>query len=231
MDTHKQDIINKLSEKSTIKYKVYDTTLAVFEKIKALIGETTNDIKQGVSGLEIEIPVDYKERGKFEMELKVAADLVIMTMHSNVFKMPDSHFVRQTAYVKENPYRGYCGIINIYNFIADSFKYNRYNDVGHLIGRLFINHENHYFVEGKKQLGFLFNDFTNQIIDDEQIKKIIYTSILFSIELDLVAPPIDSIQQVTVGEMNQITSSISLKTGKKLGFRFEYEQTKSTKKK
>lgn len=220
-----QQIIKRLKEKSTVKYQVYDNTLAVFESIKKLVADTTAEIQQSISDLDIRIPVEYRERGKFELELRVAADLVIMTMHSNVFRMPDSHYVRQTPYVKENPMRGYCGIINIYNFLADSFKYNRRNDVGQLIGRIFINHENHFIVEGRKQLGFLFNDFSKQTINQEHIRKIINTAIVFSIELDLVAPPLDSIQQVSVNEMNQLTSSISLKTGKKLGFRFEHERS------
>ena len=33
--------------------------------------------------------------------------------------------------------------------------------MGYCIGRIFINKENHYFVEGKRQLGFLYNDFMN----------------------------------------------------------------------
>ena len=223
METTKKEIIKLLSEKSIIKYKAYDNTSSVFEEIRGLIADITSDIKKAVSGLEINIPVEFKERGKFEMEMRVASDLVLMTMHSNIFKIPKSHYVSQSPYLKQNKMRGYCGVINIYNFIADSFKYNRTNDFGYLIGRIFINHENHFFVEGKKQLGFLFNDFSNQVISHEIIGKIINTAIIYSIQLDLIAPPLDSIQSISVGEMNQITSSISLKTGKKLGFRFNNE--------
>ena len=43
-----------------------------------------------------------------------------------------------TSYVKEDKNRSYCGVIHLYNFLADSFKYNRLNDVGYLIGRVFI---------------------------------------------------------------------------------------------
>ena len=220
MNTSKQEIIKRLSEKSIVKYKVYDNTLAVFEQIKQMVTTITTDIKKAVSGLEIEIPVDYRERGKFELEMKVASDMILMTMHTNVFKLPNAHFAMQTKYVKDDDMRSYCGIINIYNFLADSFKYNRRNDLGYLIGRIFVNKDNHFFVEGKKQLGFLFNDFNNQIISKELIEKIINTSIIYSIDLDLITPPLNNVQSVTVAEMNEITSSISLKTGKRLGFRF-----------
>ena len=56
-------------------------------------------------------------------------------------------------YPEENPNRGFCGLIHIYNFLNDSFKYNRVHDLGYLIGRIFINHENHFMVQGKRQLG------------------------------------------------------------------------------
>jgi len=221
MEITKQQIIKRLSEKSIIKYKVYDNTLGCFEEIKSMISNISQDIKSSVSNLEINIPVEYRERGTFEIEMKVAGDMILMTMHSNIFKLPKAHYAMQGKYIKEDPMRSYCGIINIYNFLADSFKYNRRNDVGFLIGRIFINKDNHFFVEGKKQLGFLFNDFTHQVITKELIEKIINTSIIYSIDLDLVSPPLDAVQAITVAEMNEITSSISLKTGKPLGFKFK----------
>jgi len=221
METTKQQIIKRLSEKSINKYKVYDNTLVCFEEIKNMISNISQDIKSSVSNLEIDIPVEYRERGKFEIEMKVAGDMILMTMHSNIFKLPKAHYTMQGKYIKEDPMRSYCGIINIYNFLADSFKYNRQNDVGFLIGRIFINKDNHFFVEGKKQLGFLFNDFNNQVITKELIGKIINTSIIYSIDLDLISPPLDAVQAITVAEMNEITSSISLKTGKPLGFKFK----------
>ncbi len=224
MESTKQQIIKRLKEKSTVKYKVYDNTLAVFEEIKKVITDINTDIKQAVEDLDIEIPVEYRERGKFEIEMKVAGDMVLMTMHTNVFKLPDAHFAMQSRYVKEDEMRSYCGIINIYNFLADSFKYNRRNDIGYLIGRIFINKDKHFFVEGKKQLGFLFNDFANQKIDNELIGKIINTAIIYSIDLDLITPPLNSIMSVTVAEMNEITSAMSLKTGKRVGFRFSNDK-------
>lgn len=226
MEESRKEIIKRLSEKSTIKYKAYDNTLHVFDEVKSLIHEISNDLKESVSSLEIKIPVEVKEKGKFETEIRAAADLVMLNMHTNIFKLPDNHFARQNSYVKENPMRAYCGVINIYNFLADSFKYNRNKDVGYLIGRIFINHENHFFVEGRKQLGFLFNNFGNQIITKELIGKIIHTAILYSIDLDLISPPLDQVNAVSVFEMNEINSAISLKTGKKLGFRFQNTKEK-----
>ena len=92
-------------------------------------------------------------------------------MHSNVFEFDKNHGIWKISYVENNDMNSYCGIINIYNFLSDSFKYDRLDDLGYLIGRIFINKDNHYFVEGKRQLGFLYNDFGNAVIDTKAIKR------------------------------------------------------------
>jgi hypothetical protein len=119
--------------------------------------------------------------------------------------------------------RAYSGIISIYNFLADSFKYNRLNDVGYLIGRIFVNKDMHFLVEGKRQLGFLFNDFAQQKVDEESIKTIMEAAIQYAIDFDLLVPPFNQVQTVSVQEMNNITSSFSLKTGKRLGFNYKLQ--------
>lgn len=177
--TDKEQIIDLLASKSICKYKVFDNTYDSFKKIKELLAEIADELKGEFSNRKENIPIQYKERGEYEVEFKVAGDLLLFNMHTNVFEFPKAHAVMQTKYVKDNVLRSYCGVISIYNFLADSFKYNRLNDVGYLIGRLFVNKENHFLVEGKRQLGFLFNDFTNQEISKEYLKKIIEASLKY----------------------------------------------------
>ena len=219
MNTSKsrEQIINLLANKSVNKYAVYDHTLEVFESIKVILQELVEEVNTELSERKIDIPVEYKERGKYEVEFKIASDLLIFTMHTNIFEFPKAHAVMQTGYVKEDLLRSYCGTISIYNFLADSFKFNRLNDVGYLIGRLFVNNELHYIVEGKRQLGFLFNDFANQKIDKKALVSIVEAALQYAIEFDLLIPPFEQVKLVSVNEMKQITSSMSLKTGKRLG--------------
>lgn len=224
MGLNHNEIISKLAEKSVMKYQVYDNTYKVFEEIKKIFAELVNETRAELSKLGKEIPVEHKERGEFEVEMKAAGDLLLATMHTNIFEFPRAHTVQQSNYVQTDKNRSYCGIISIYNFLADSFKYNRINDVGYLVARIFINKENHFFVEGKQRLGFLYNDFSNNTINPELIRDILETCLLYSIDFDLLVPPYDNVKEVSVQEMNFITSSISLKTGKRLGFRFESEK-------
>lgn len=219
--SNKDKIIDLLASKSVCKYKVFDNTLENFKQIKTQLSEIAFDLKTEITQRGDDIPIQYKERGEYEVELKAAGDLILFSMHTNIFEFPKAHSVMQTKYVKDDNLRSYCGVISIYNFLADSFKFNRMNDIGYLIGRVFINKENHFIVEGKRQLGFLFNDFTNQEVDSNNLKKIIEAALQYSIEFDLLVPPFDEVKYVSVQEMNQLTSTVSLKTGKRLGFNYE----------
>src|SRR5574340_1141800 len=57
--------------------------------------------------------------------------------HTNVFEFDTRHLVWKTSYVKEKATRSFCRMINVYNFLPDSFKYNRANDLGYLVARIF----------------------------------------------------------------------------------------------
>ncbi len=217
----RDQIIELLANKSVTKYKVYDNTLQTFELMKTILKGIAKEAKEELSKQSIDIPVIYTERSKYEVELKIAGDLLLFSMHTNIFEFPKAHAVMQSGYVKKDPLRSYCGNISIYNFLADSFKFNRINDVGYLIGRVFINLDSHFIVEGKQKLGFLFNDFANQKTDKEALTNIIESALKYAIEFDLLVPPFEKVKIVSVQEMNNITSSISLKTGKRLGFNYK----------
>ena len=169
-----------------------------------MLKEIGDDLSDRMSNLDDRVIIEYKDSGEFEAQLRVAGDLMIFQMHSNVFKFNLENSLWKSSYLSENPNRGYCGLINVYNFLNDSFKYNRSNDLGYLIGRLFINHENHFMVQGKRQLGFLYNDFINAVIDKEKLKSIVQSAILYSLDFDLLVPSYDLVNQVSVNQVKQV---------------------------
>ncbi len=115
---------------------------------------------------------------------------------------------------------GYCGVINIFNFLADSFKYNRVNDLGYLVARIFVNKENHFFVEGKRQSDEVVKDFAVDTISPGILRQIIETAIQYSIEFDLLLPRYDQVKLATVEQMREKISHSKMTTGKRLGFAF-----------
>lgn len=224
MVKEENEILSKLLTKSTAKQIVYQNTHEMFQLLKQSASNIADDVKKELIKNKSNLPFEYVEKGEFSAELKFAGDMLVMTMHTNVFEFPRDHSILKTSYVTEDPMRGYCGVIYLYNFLADSFKYNRRNDLGYLVARIFINKELHYFVEGKKQIGFLFNDFMNAVIDKKAIRKILELAINYCIEFDLLTPPYDTIKEVTVESMLENTSNMNIITGKRLGFMFRADE-------
>ncbi|MDR2358807.1 MAG: hypothetical protein LBD87_03265 [Prevotellaceae bacterium] len=220
----RESILQNLSEKTQVKRKAYDATLEVFTQLKELLHELCNDTNETLEEKpEVPVRLEYRDRGKFEAEIKVAGDILIFSMHSNIFFFDRSHHVRQIPYVQNTPEAAYCGMINIYNFLADSFKYNRTDDLGYLIGRIFINKDKRFFVEGKRQSQYSYRTFGETTIDKDTITAIIETAILYSIEFDLLVPPYHISKEATVGQMNTKIENARLQTGKRLGFAFNFD--------
>lgn len=215
-----EQIFNQLRQKSVLKQQIYDNTLEVFNMIKDILGTLEDDCSQALQGVDSRVLMEYNDRGRHEAEIRVAGDLLIFSMHTNVFEFDRDHNIWKLSYVRENRDNSYCGIINIYNFLSDSFKYNRLDDLGYLIGRIFINRDMHYFVEGKRQMGFLYNNFGTAVITQESIKQVVETAISYAIEFDLLVPPYDMVKIASVMQMNSKIETSRMQTGKRLGFKF-----------
>lgn len=216
-------ILKTLKEKSSMKQDVYTNTCQAFKIMKSSAKQIVADIRPKIAAIDKRIIIEYREKGEFEFELRIAGDLLIFSMHTNIFEFDRAHQMWRNSYVKEDHTRSFCGIINIYNFLNDSFTYNRINDLGYVIGRIFVNKENHYFVEGKRQLGFLYNDFVHTVIDENAIKAVLESTILYCLDFDLFTPPFDAIKEVSVSDMQTASENMQIKTGKRLGFRFQVD--------
>jgi hypothetical protein len=217
----RESLLEALVIKTNVKQKVYENTFITFNILKKVLKQLESDYLSKVKDAipTVSLPV-YKERGPFEAEFKIAGDLLIFSMHSNVFEFDDKHPVWNTTYIKDDPLRSYCGTINIYNFLADSFKYNRANDLGYLVARIFVNKENHFFVEGKRQADEVVKDYAMDTISPGVIRQIVETAIQYCIEFDLLVPPYDQVKMATVDQMNQKMNNSKMITGKRLGFSF-----------
>ena len=84
---------------------------------------------------------------------------------------------------------------------------------------MFINKEKHFFVEGKGKMSFLYNDFSNAVIDKEALKSIT-RSHSFRHGFELLTPPFNDVQVVTLHQIKEMSQNMKLKTAKRLGFRF-----------
>jgi len=214
-------ILQTLKEKSSLKQDVFQNTTHWFKVLKGELKKISADLGKEMAEQDGRIVIEQTEKGAYATRLKIAGDMIIFHMHTNVFQFDSGNAVWKTSYLKDDPNNGYCGTINIYNFLADSFKFNREQDIGYLIARVFINREGHFMIQGKRQLGFLYNDLMNSKMDVNSIRDIIESAILYTLDFDLLAPPYDHVNQVTLLEMKELSNNMHLSTGKRLGFRFQ----------
>ena len=216
-----EQLSNLIFSKGELKQNVYQATKHSFELFRSTAKEIVATLQEQNRQRGKDLRFEFTDRGDFEFEIRFAGDLLIFMMHTNVFEFSRNHEVMKSQYIRENPDRSYCGVIHIYNFLTDSFLYQRDNDLGYLIGRVFVNAENHYFIEGKRELGMLYNNFNTSVVDDESVKGIIASSIEYTTNFDLLTPPYDEIKVVSVGEMRNNFDKKSIVTAKRLGFRFQ----------
>jgi hypothetical protein len=219
-----QDLFKAVVAKAGLKQEVYATTMAAFNEFKKETSAICDEYHKKIKQKKWPIPFEYKDRGTFEFELKFGGDVLIFFMHTNIFEFSRDHEVMKTSYIKGDKQRSYCGIIHIFNFLADSLKYNRTNDIGYLIGRVFINREGHYFIEGKREIGLLYNNFATSKLDNQAITSILQSSILYTLNFDLLTPPYDNMKEVTLQEMLTTIDNLKIRTGKRLGFRFQADK-------
>ena len=216
-----EDLILKLlKEKTVVQLDVRNRTEETFRIIKQTLAELAHTLAKRAIELDKRIKIEYKERNEFEVMFTIAEDVLIFYMQSNVFTFDRAHPVWQTSYLKKNEANAFCGSIGVYNFLSDSFKYARETDLGYLIARIFINQELHYFVEGKRQLGFLYNNFSTAVLDKAGIADIINSAILYTLDFSLFVPPFDNVKEVSVSVMEEEATKMQMQTGKRLGFRF-----------
>ncbi len=214
-------IVNMLKEKACLKQDIFQNTSESFSQLKEVLGDVVDEARDSFGDKDNRVRLEYNDKGDYEAQITIGGDVLHFYMHTNVFKFESTNSLWRTSYLEEDPSRGYVGVINIYNFLSDSIKYNRVNDSGYLIARIFINKDDHFLVQGKRQLGFLYNDFTNAALTKEGLKGIVQSAVLYTLDFDLFTPPYQDVQEVSVQAIEAVSQHLNIKTGKRLGFKFQ----------
>ena len=217
----KKQITELLNTKAPAKLGVFDKTKDVFAELKSILKEIETEYNEILTTDDERVRFKSKDRGEYVAQLKVAGDVLIFNMHTNTFQFDRDHEIWKHPYSKEDVTNTYCGVIYFYNFLFDSFKYKRFDDIGYLVARLFVNKDGHFFVEGKRQKGMGVNSFGKKKLDRHTLKKIIEVAVFYSLSFDLLVPPYDDMIMMTLMQVEQEILQSGIKTGKRLGFQYK----------
>jgi len=214
-------ILSLLHSKASVKQAVYRNTLSHFSDMKKIALSIVEELTRRIAGLDRSVEVKYRDSGQFEFQVKLSGDLVVFSMHSNVVTFPDEHLLSSNDYIQAAPRRRYFGALMVYNFLADSLKYNRLNDEGYLIARMFINIEDHFYIEGVRQLNFLYPDITNNVLNNNIFREFIESALIASMDNDSVMTGFEMDKTISVGQKlhQSMVGSIS-----KVGFEIKGEK-------
>lgn len=210
-----------LENKSAAKQVTYKNLMEAFGSLARESARIADNLKEEVKIKDEDVTIDYAEVNEHEFQVKLAGDLLIFVLHTNIVTFDEAHPAIQQPYCKENEINRYFGQIMIYNFMSDSIKFNRINDPGYLVARILINHEKRFIVEGEGKLATLFNQISSKPFESADLNLIVQHSLTTAIENDLMAPPFPQVRFITLHQKLEKTSELG--AGQKIGFRMKYE--------
>ncbi|WP_243636090.1 hypothetical protein [Hymenobacter edaphi] len=220
----KLDIIFEgLRQKSAAKQAIFRNAQAAFECLRTVTQELVLDLTRRVTSVDSSVVIEYRPVNELEFHIRFSGDLLVFVMHSNIITFPDDFPLFGSRYVSEDFRRRFFGHIMAYNFMADSIKYQRLNDPGYLVGRLLINIDNHYYIEGAKQLDMPDNDMEHNVVNEDAMRLYVESAMIAAVNNDLMAPPIQDIQKISV---KQKLENQQVSRGSKVGFNFRSEQAR-----
>jgi hypothetical protein len=215
-------IAQGLSGKSSAKQAIFRATQAAFDVLRQASQELCLELTQKITTtVDASVRIEYYPVNGMEFHIRFSGDLLVFVMHSNIVTFPDTFGPMATPYVEADFRRRFFGHIMAYNFMADSIKYQRLNDPGYLVGRLLVNIDSHYFLEGVQQLELPDHDMSENPVTADAMRLFVESAMIAAVNNDLIAPPMSDIQRITVKQKleNQQVSRAS-----KVGFSFSHEQ-------
>lgn len=211
-----------LESKSTAKQVTYKNLLAAFDILRKESKRIITELAARAKPNDEDVTIHFRDVNEHEFEVKLAGDLLTFVLHTNVVTFDPTNPVMQDPYIRQSVVNRYFGQIMIYNFMADSLKFNRINDPGYLLARLLINHEGRYVVEGDSHLAALAGKISPAPITEEELAILVKFVMTMAIENDLMAPPFPDVRFITLHQKMEKTQELG--AGEKIGFRMSYQE-------
>lgn len=209
-------IAHLIETKSKCKQITFRYLKEIFKQLHTVAENVVSQINGHIQNKDEDIIIEVRAISDHEFHIKMAGDLLVFIMHTNIVTLDPVHEFNKTEYVKEDPMRKYLSQINVYNFMADSFAFNRLDDPGYLIARLLVNYEKYFLIEGDKPLNFMYGHVSQKPLAESDLMILIQLVLNQSIESDLITRPFPEIRIITLGE--KVRQSQILSGGYKIGF-------------
>lgn len=216
-------IVNTLTPQAATRRAVETAVNLKFESLCSVLEELAAEYREL---LDPQVNVSFERRARHVGVFTLDADVLVFVQLTDVFQFDRDHEAMKSEYVSSQPSRSFVGTVHVYNFLADSFKYDREEDGGYLVARVFINAESAFFVEGKRQRNMGVSQYGNQQLSRECWRKIAETAFKYAVEENPLVPPYEMVMQTDLATMKQYIMTSKIKTAKRMGFGFRADDVK-----
>ncbi len=208
-------------KRSALKRDVFELSKVEFAKLKQQLEAMVDKLHEEVHKVDPRLEVRFQDRNDFECAVVIAGDYLLFHLHTNIFRLDEEEASgANKTYLKQNTDRAYCATILVYNFLADSFRFERPNDAGYLAARIFINFEKHIAAEGINLIGSRYAAFSKEPLSENSLGELLQTIIYEALNFELLAPEYGSIAELRLTDAIRTSGLSGQRTSKRLGFRF-----------
>jgi hypothetical protein len=209
------NIVSKLQTTSKLKYNLFESTEKLFGELEIICRELMQEIIQ-TNKEEKPIPLKLEKINDYEFIFRIGGDVMIFILQSNIVRLPDDTYLSKSKYLKKDVSLRYFGQILIYNFLSDTLTFGRLEDPGYLIGRILLNRENKFFLEGDRKIVFNFPELKDNPVSKEKMRDLVEQLVVSVLENDLLAPAFQDIMLISYQQKLEHTSSMG--NPQKIGF-------------
>lgn len=216
-------IVSLVGPKAKLRKQVEANITDGFETLCSVLQQMADEYSEALGP---DVAVRYERRASHVALFTLDADVLVFVQLTDVFNFDRDNQALKTPYVKEDAQRAAVGIVNVYNFMTDSFKYDRDEDMGYLVARIFVNAEGAFFVEGKRQRGVGVDHFGEQKVDADAWRRFAETALKYAAESDALVPPYEMLLQADMATLKGYILASKTKTAKRLGFGFNADDVR-----
>ena len=93
-----EHISRLLESKSTAKQVTYKNLLSAFKSLSAESKRVIGELKKKSTPGDEDVTLDFKQISEHEFDVKLAGDLLVFILHTNIVTFDDAHPVMQSEY-------------------------------------------------------------------------------------------------------------------------------------
>jgi len=209
------NIVSKIQSTSKLKQNLFVQAMDLFQLLEQS-SRTLAEKLSAVCGPENIVPLKVEKINDYEFVFQAGGDVLVFILQSNIVRLSEETYLSKSKYLKSDASLNYFSQILVYNFLSETIKNERLDDPGYLLGRLMVNRENKFFLEGDRKMVYHFPELKENPVTEQKMHEFIELLLSAALDNDLLAPAFGDIMIITYLQKLEHTSGMG--HPKKIGF-------------